>query len=90
MDGFENFLWILLVFALFFAYALIRRWVLIRRNRVCPVCGHRTEIQRRSEHKDTREDGPIRWRRGEYILSGHVITYWSVICCPECGYEERL
>ena len=90
MDGFESFLWILLLFAVFFVFVWIRRRGIIRRNQTCPVCGHRTEVQRRSEHKDTDQDGVIRWSRGKYIISGHATTYWSVICCPKCGYETKI
>ena len=90
MEGFGRFLLILILFAAFLGYALIRRLVLSRKNRVCPVCGHLTEIRRRAEHKDTCKDGPIKFAAGKYIVSGHAASYWSVICCPECGYEVRI
>lgn len=74
--------------AAFFLFYFIRRQVIIRRNRICPRCGHRTEVIWESRDVDPRKE---RVRiGGTRILSGKVTEYTSAMYCGICKYRIPL
>lgn len=79
---------VIVLCAIVVAAYFIRRCITIRRNRFCPHCGHKMDVQKRSRDVDPQKE-PVTVG-GTYMVSGKAREYWSVLHCSACGHEIRL
>lgn len=88
MNDSAYFIVVLGLYAVVFCAYFIKRQVTIRRNRFCPLCRHKMELQRRSRDVDPKKE-PVNIG-GTRMIAGKAREFWSVIHCSNCGYEIKL